>query len=219
MSEPPSRSAVVLAGGRSSRFGRDKLAEPFDGQSLLERAIEAVRALATDVVVVAAPGAELAVPSGVRVVHDPVGFEGPLAGLVTGLGDTMEEVVLVVGGDMPTLVTAVLESMISGLDDPAIAAVVLAHDGRPRPLPMVVRRATALGAARSSLQAGDRRLRAIIEALPVRIIPEDAWRRLDPDGATLRDVDTPAGQVALRRPLARTTSWNEQPAPAKSPAN
>jgi molybdenum cofactor guanylyltransferase len=192
VSEPPRRSAVILAGGRSSRFGRDKLIEPVDGRPLLERAIEGVQTLATDVVVVAAPDAELAVPDGVRVVHDPVGFEGPLAGLATGLGETTEEIVVVVGGDMPTLVTAVLESMASGLDDPAIAAVVLAHDGRPRPLPMVVRRAAALGAARSSLEAGDRRLRALIEALSTLVIPEDAWLRLDPEGATLRDIDTPA---------------------------
>jgi len=192
VSEPPRRSAVVLAGGRSSRFGRDKLIEPVDGRPLLERAIEGVQTLATDVVVVAAPDAELAVPDGVRVVHDPVGFEGPLAGLATGLGETTEEIVVVVGGDMPTLVTAVLESMASGLDDPAIAAVVLAHDGRPRPLPMVVRRAAALAAARSSLEGGDRRLRALVEALSTLVIPEDTWLRLDPEGATLRDIDTPA---------------------------
>jgi molybdopterin-guanine dinucleotide biosynthesis protein A len=192
VSEPPRRSAVVLAGGRSSRFGRDKLAEPIGGRPLLDLAIQAVRPLAMDVVVVAAPGTELAVSGGVRVVHDPVGFEGPLAGLAAGLGVAEEEVVLVVGGDMPTLVAAVLESMASGLDDPAIAVVVLAHDGRPRPLPMVVRRAAALRAARSSLDGGDRRLRALIEGLPARVIPEDVWRGLDPGGATLRDIDTPA---------------------------
>jgi molybdopterin-guanine dinucleotide biosynthesis protein A len=183
---------VVLAGGRSSRFGRDKLAEPIDGRPLLERAIDAVRRLATDVVVVAAPDAELTVPDEARVVHDAVGFDGPLAGLAVGLAAAREEVVLVVGGDMPTLVAAVLQSMASELADPAIAVVVLAQDGRPRPLPMVVRRDTALQAARSSLDGGDRRLRALIEALATRVIPEDAWRRLDPEGATLRDIDTPA---------------------------
>lgn len=192
MSELPRRSAVVLAGGRSSRFGRDKLAEPFDGRSLLDRAIGAVQALATDVVVVAAPGVELAVPDGVQVVHDTVGFEGPLAGVVTGLEAARNEVVLVVGGDMPTLVAAVLESMASALDDPSIAAVVLDHDGRPRPLPIVVRRDPALEAAHASLGGGDRRLRSLIETLPTRAVPEDVWRHFDPEGATLRDIDTPA---------------------------
>jgi molybdopterin-guanine dinucleotide biosynthesis protein A len=39
-------SVAILAGGRSSRFGRDKLAEPIDGQPLLSRVIDAVRPIA-----------------------------------------------------------------------------------------------------------------------------------------------------------------------------
>ncbi len=93
---------------------------------------------------------------------------------------------------MPTLVPDVLESMASELDDPAIEACVLDHDGRARPLPMVVRRAPAIAAARTLLDRRERRLRALIDALETRSIPEATWRRLDPDGETLRDIDTPA---------------------------
>ena len=50
-------SVIVLAGGRSRRFGRDKLAEPVDGRPLLHHAIDAVRPIATEIIVVAAPGA------------------------------------------------------------------------------------------------------------------------------------------------------------------
>ncbi len=109
--------AIVLAGGRSSRFGRDKLAEPIDGRPLLHHAIEAVRAVATDIVVVAAPGANLLVPPGVRVAHDPEAFEGPLAGLAAGLAalDRAIERVVIVAGDMPTLEPAVLSRLIAGL--------------------------------------------------------------------------------------------------------
>ena len=41
----PTVTGLVLAGGRSSRFGRDKLAEPIDGRPLLWHAIDAVRPL------------------------------------------------------------------------------------------------------------------------------------------------------------------------------
>lgn len=40
-------SAIVLAGGRSSRFGRDKLAEPIAGEPLLNRTIAALGPVAT----------------------------------------------------------------------------------------------------------------------------------------------------------------------------
>ena len=55
-------SAVILAGGRSSRFGRDKLAEPIDGRTLLRHVIDAVRPLATETIVVAAPGGDPVAP-------------------------------------------------------------------------------------------------------------------------------------------------------------
>ena len=77
-------SVIVLAGGRSSRFGRDKLAEPVDGRPLVHHAIDAVRPIATEIIVVAAPGANPALPMDVTLVHDAVAFEGPLAGLLGG---------------------------------------------------------------------------------------------------------------------------------------
>lgn len=191
-------SAVILAGGRSSRFGRDKLAESIDGRPLLSRAIEAVRPFATEILVIAAPGTVPVLRAGVTLVHDPVAFEGPLVGLLAGLGAAREPVALVVGGDMPTLVGAVLEAMLVELDAPgafeavAFEAVVLEHDGRARPLPMVLRREPALAAADRLIGAGERRLRALGEALVTRVLPETIWRGVDPDGLTLRDIDTPA---------------------------
>jgi molybdopterin-guanine dinucleotide biosynthesis protein A len=184
-------SVVVLAGGRSRRFGRDKLAEPIDGRSLLVHAIDAVRPLAGEIVVVAAPGTTPAVPADVVVVHDPVAFDGPLAGARVGLGAATGSIALVVGGDMPDPSVEVLASMIALLEaSEAVTSVVLEHDGRPRPLPMAVRRDAALLAAAQLLETGERRLRAIIGSLATEVIDERTWRSLDPDGRTVRDIDT-----------------------------
>lgn len=186
----PSVSCIVLAGGRSSRFGRDKLAEPIDGTPLLDRAIDAVRPMATEIIVVAAPDGMPAVPEDVRLVHDPVAFEGPLAGTRAGLLAASESMVLLVGGDMPDLVDAVLRLMVGRLADEDV--VVLEHDGRPRPLPMALRRDAGLIAAHRLLDHGERRLRALADALAAHVVPEPDWRRLDPDARTLHDIDTPA---------------------------
>ena len=58
---PPLSSAarvtgIVLAGGRSTRFGGDKLAAEIGGRPLLHLAIEAVAGVVDEVVVVVAPG-------------------------------------------------------------------------------------------------------------------------------------------------------------------
>jgi molybdopterin-guanine dinucleotide biosynthesis protein A len=185
-------SAVILAGGRSSRFGRDKLAEPLDGRPLLHHAIEAVRPLATEILVVVAPAATPAIPDGVTVVHDPVAFEGPLVGLLAGLGTARESIVVVVGGDMPAIVGAVLEAMVSELARSGVEAVVLEHDGRARPLPMVLHREPGLAAASRLIEAGERRLRALAGSLDARVVPEPTWRGLDPGASTMRDIDTEA---------------------------
>lgn len=203
-------TAVILAGGRSSRFGRDKLAEPIDGRPLLSYAIDAVRPFSTEILVVVAPGTgpATAVPEGVTLVHDPVAFEGPLAGLLAGLAAAREPIVLIVGGDMPTLVGAILAAMLAELDAPnassapegpaapdGVEAVVLEHEHRARPLPMVVRRRPALAAAEHLIEAGERRLRAVTGTLATRVIPESRWRTIDPDGLTLHDIDTEADLV------------------------
>ena len=188
----PDVTAIVLAGGRSSRFGRDKLVEPIDGRPLLDHAIEAVRPVAGHILVVVPPGAAPALPTGTTLVRDPTPFEGPLAGLLAGLRAADDPVVLAVGGDTPDLVVAVVESMLEALDSTGADAVVLEHDGRARPLPVVLRREPAVAAATALYERGERRLRALTETLATSVIPETTWRALDPDALTLRDIDTPA---------------------------
>ena len=192
MSDPSERvGAIVLAGGRSSRFGRDKLAEPIDGRPMLDHAVDAVRAIATEIVVVAARDGATVMPAGVRVVHDARAYEGPLAGLATGLAglEPAVERIVVVGGDMPTIVPAVLRRMIDRLEGHDL--VVLADDVGQRPLPMALRRTHVGPAVDRLLGSGERRLRALLVELDVVVLEPATWRADDPSGETLRDVDVP----------------------------
>jgi molybdopterin-guanine dinucleotide biosynthesis protein A len=184
-------TGVVLAGGRSSRFGSSKLDAVIDGRSLLSNAIDGVTPASTEILVIAAPDAAPRLPARATLIHDPVAFEGPLAGVAAGLRAAHESMVLVIGGDMPTLVGAVVESMLVTLDGSGVEAVVLEHEGRARPLPIALRREPALAAVDVLLADGERRLRALPEALATTVIPEPTWRALDPYGMTVRDIDTP----------------------------
>ena len=118
-------TAVVLAGGRSSRFGSDKLAFEIDGRTMLDHAVAAVGAVTSHVILVLAPGTEmpLALASSVAGhVHDSLAFEGPLAALAAALEVIETPVALVVAGDMPRMVPAVLQRLAStaGADRPAV---------------------------------------------------------------------------------------------------
>jgi molybdopterin-guanine dinucleotide biosynthesis protein A len=186
------RSAIVLAGGASRRFGSDKLVARIDGTTLLERSIGALEGLVDEIVVVIAPGRDVPLPAQgnrappVRFVADEEAFGGPLVGLRTGLAAAEGDTVLVVGGDMPSLVPAVLELLL-GRPPAALADAT----GALRPLPCSLERQVALEAAEILLAGGERRLRAVLASLGTTAVPWPEWRALDPAGLSLVDVDEP----------------------------
>ena len=187
-------SGIVLAGGRSSRFGSDKLAADLDGTTILDRAVAGVAAVVAEVVVVHAPGAQRTVAAldrPVRFVADPERHGGPLVGLLAGLEVVEQPLVLVAGGDMPGLHPDVLRLLVRSLEaaDPTVGAVALRSRGALAPLPVAVRTGAATDVARRLIGDGERRLRSLFDHLPTRILDEAEWRPLDPDEATLRDVD------------------------------
>jgi len=187
-------SGIVLAGGRSARFGRDKLAEPIDGLPMLHRAVlGVVRACEEVVVVTAFDGPEPSLPDGVKVtvVRDAVPDGGPLVGAAAGLASAAGEIALLVGGDMPDLRPSVLRELVRVAVEDPVEAVVLHDDESFRPLPCALRIDRAREAAEERLTAGDRSLYALLNSLRLAMIDEATWRALDPEGRTLHDVDEP----------------------------
>jgi molybdenum cofactor guanylyltransferase len=194
----PAATAIVLAGGRSSRFGRNKLAEPVSGRPLLDHAILAVAGVAREVLVLVPPVGEAprmprspepAVP--IIALRDPEPFGGPLVAVLAGLERAREPFALVVGGDMPRLSSEVLAKVMRALDASDADAVVLVFRGRRQPLPMGLRVGAATGAARRLLADGVRSLLSLADVLRTRELSEGEWRPLDPVAATLKDVDRP----------------------------
>ena len=188
-------TAIVLAGGRSSRFGSNKLEAELDGRPLLDHALGAVGAVAARIVIVAAPGTMPRIPpelaERVRVAHDRESFGGPLAGLVAGLAACETATVVVVGGDMPRLAPAVLRELAMTVG-PKAPAVTLDAGGPIQPLPMALDALAARRSAVSILARGGRSLRELLLDLDAGALPASVWRGLDPDGTTLADIDRPA---------------------------
>jgi molybdopterin-guanine dinucleotide biosynthesis protein A len=194
VTEPPlglAVSGIVLAGGRSSRFGRDKLAEQVNDRPLLHLAIKALGTVTSEVIVAAPPDVDPPLPAGPRLVHDETPYEGPLAGTMTGLIAAREPLVLVVGGDMPSLEPAVLSLLVRALEGSSADVALLEHRGRRQQLPLAIRTGAGTELVRRLLAEGERRMGAIGERSTVRVLGEGEWRALDPGARTLRDVDEP----------------------------
>src|SRR5262249_41331345 len=136
-------SVVVLAGGRSARFGSPKLEAQLEGRPLLAHVLELAAHLSDDIVVaVPAAGAMWELPGNVRVVRDRESVGGPTVGLAGARGVIDRSIAIVLAGDMPRVRVELLEPMlivIGQYED--VDAVVLERDGAARPLPLVIRAA------------------------------------------------------------------------------
>jgi len=170
-------AGVVLAGGASSRMGRDKALLPWRGRTLLE---EAVRTLT-------AAGANPVLVSGDRPAYDHVPDvfpgRGPLGGLASVLQQRpglKDRILVVTPVDTPGLAPDALHSLVDSLGHGAAGACFSGH-----PLPLAVRADDRL---QEQLQLildddGKTAVHRLKEALTFRVLPAG--------GRDLANVNTP----------------------------
>ena len=129
-------SAVLLAGGKSTRMGRDKAGIVMDGQPLWQRQISTLRATGAAEVFISGrldgPYAE----TELEIVTDEAPGLGPLSGLAAALRHAHHDVLLVLAIDLPAMPAEYLR----GLLDESVArgcGIVPRGDEWPEPLAAV----------------------------------------------------------------------------------
>jgi molybdopterin-guanine dinucleotide biosynthesis protein A len=189
MAENTRFAAIVLAGGRSTRLGRDKACEPLLGRPMLQHVIDRVSMLVDEIVVVRAPGQALP-PIGtarpLRLAEDAYPGAGPLGGIYTGLDAAHADRCLAIACDMPLLSAPLLREL---LRRSAACDVVMPVIEFPEPLHAVYSRA-CLGPIREQLEAGQRKITSFLGAVRVCYIREDECRAFDPDLRSFMNTNT-----------------------------
>ena len=161
-------TGVVLAGGRSQRFGGvDKTRLPLGGRTLLQRAVDTL-APVTAACVVIGSGAPV---TGATVVPDRYPGAGPLGGLLTALDAIDSSHALILAADLPFISGSLLRDVQRAGAD-AAAAVVQHPDGRLA-LCLSVRRDCA-PAVHEMWSRGARRMRDLENLVPCRKVVADA---------------------------------------------
>ena len=130
-------SAILLAGGYSSRMGSSKAELPFGGLRMIDHQARRLRMLGIEDVLIA--GYEGAVEYG-RFVPDIVPHRGPLSGIHAGLAAARSERCLVLSVDAPLVPLSALSALMARHGE---GITVLEHGGRPEPLIGVYDRALA----------------------------------------------------------------------------
>ncbi len=192
-------SAIILAGGKSSRMGRPKAMLPFGGEPLIARVVRGLAPLFPELVVVAAPGQDLPELSA-TVVRDHVAYRGPVGGIRYGLGECGSTAAFVTSCDVPFLSLPLVSHLAARL--PGHDVVVPRWEGRLQPLHAVYRR-SVLPLLERQLERDELRPVFLYDKVRTLRLEEDEVRALDPDGSSFFNMNTPED---YHRALAR---WQE----------
>ena len=190
---------AVLAGGKSSRMGTDKSLVQLGGVRLIERAVETLRQVCTEVVILGSnPALEIYGP----LVPDLHPGCGPLGGIEAALAHSRLEWNLLLPVDMPFVPTALLRSWIARVTSRPNSRVAYFEVGeRPQPGLLLIRRG-AQEPIRASMARGDYKL---LPAIHTAAGADGLWlERLDGAEAEgwFANINTPDALQAAEQRLA-----------------
>lgn len=168
-------AGVVLAGGRSSRMGRDKALLEHDGRTLIANAVEVLRPHVEELLIIGDP-AKYDHIGPLTIADDRAGL-GPLGGMVTALRYAWNDRAFVLACDMPNI-TGPYITHLKQLLDTDHDAVVAQCDGRLEPLAAVYHRRCVRPFARA-LDAERLRMSDALEQVRTRYVQicagEEGW--------------------------------------------
>ena len=186
-------NGYVLAGGASSRFGRDKGLVELAGKTALQRACDLVGEVAGSVQVVAL--AERYPDLRALIVADRWPGEGPLGGIITALRATESDKNgtawnLIVSCDMPFLTREWLEYLCASALASDAAMVVPRSEHGLEPL-CGCWRTSAADSLQRTFEDGVRKVTEAMKRLRMEILDETHWKRFDSAGQLFWNMNTP----------------------------
>ena len=187
-------AGVVLAGGKSTRFGSDKAQAMLHGQRLLDRALEIVKPVCGRLMV--AGSAVQPEDPDVLMLEDIFPGRGPISGIHAALRASPLPYVLAVAVDMVSLKPELLE-VIRDWPEPCHVAVPHVH-GYYEPL-CARYHISCLPAVEANIKAGRLKVFDFYDRVTVARISESALRRVDPDLQSFRNVNTPEDLARFER--------------------
>lgn len=201
---------AILAGGRNSRYGGVKALAPVGGERIIDRVAGALRAVTTDVVLIAndAPAyAEVRLP----MRADSVPGVGVLGGILTAVEWAREgglSGALVVACDMPFASSGLLGRLVelargevAGAGGEPPPDVVLPASGGPRGVePLCAWYSTrCIEAIRAAIERGERAAVSFHDDVRVMVVPEEEVRSYGDPAVLFLNVNTPGERERAER--------------------
>ena len=200
-------TSIVLAGGKGTRLGRDKLLVVVGRRPLLQRVVDSLTPISQQILVVSAQGQKCpsleATQTRTVAVSDIYPGKGALGGIYTGLSAMDSRHGLVVAADMPFLNPDLLRHLVSMATD--FDVVMPRINGQIEPLHAVYSR-DCLPAIREQIERHQLQIRILLERVRVMYVEEAEIDRFDPRHLSFFNVNTPEDLIRAQEIAAEIGS-------------
>lgn len=158
MKKPEETSAIILAGGRSSRMGSCKAELLWEGKTLIEHQVGKMRELGIKDIIISGYSVPI---EGTRFVPDKYPGKGPLGGIHAGLSAAENAHCLVTGVDTPLVPVETLAGLVNAHAGFSDSITVLSHGDKIEPI-MAVYESRLSGICEQILMTEDTSIRALL---------------------------------------------------------
>ncbi len=202
------KSAIILAGGVSKRFGQDKGLVQIGGKPLILRVFERAREVVDEVIVVVSSTAQkesyaLLFPRKTEIVVDVYDSRSVLVGALTGFMKAQGEYSLLLPSDTPFVSRDIIRLLFE-MSHNTDAVIPRWPNGYIEPLQAVYRRDSAMTAAREAVQKCETRMQSMISLLRrVRYLSTIVVKEMDPHLTTFLNINTPSDLKRAERLIKR----------------
>ena len=162
-------TALILAGGKSSRMGCDKALLKFGEETILEDLVQVTASIFSETFIIASQNKNYQ-PLDLRgavILNDFWENKGPLAGLYTGLCYSTHQVCCVLTCDMPLVNDALLRGLTAFWQEGYDAVCPEDSEGRLQPFPGIYSRSSR-HFIRLLLDRGETTMRRLFDVLVIR---------------------------------------------------
>ena len=190
----------ILAGGESSRMGRDKALLELNGVALIVRAARLVESVVGTCTVV---GDSVRLEGlALRVIADDFPGAGPLGGIATALRNSGAEWNLMIACDLPYLTREWLEYLVTRAVRSDADIVLPINERGAEPL-CAMYRTRCLPAIRAALEAGTRKVTDGLAGIPTDFVEPSEWKEFDSDRLLFKNMNSPADYEEAKLRLGR----------------
>ena len=185
-------TGIILAGGKSSRLGRDKAWEDVGGQRIIDRVIGALQSSCDEVLIIGDRPErqnELSLPKCIQYRSDDLKGRGSIGGLYTGLkgSDTLWS--LVVACDMPFISRELIRFMLSIISKNRCDAIVPVINGRYQPTHALYN-STCIPFIEKNILSGNFRMDSYFDEIYLEEISEDVINSIQGAELSFFNVNT-----------------------------